>query len=109
MCITLIFKTGNKNDILNYKPIAITGTISKIFDSIMAKHLTDLCILYSINHQHGFVKGRFTITNLLFYSSFISDTKSVTGLCQVDSIYLDFAKAFDSPYPKKRRLKRRPK
>ena len=44
------------------------GAISKMFNSTMVKHLTDLCISYIISHQRGFVKGRSTVTmNLLFF------------------------------------------
>jgi hypothetical protein len=43
--------------------------------------------------QHGFGKDRSTVLNLLEYSSFV--LKSIDDGCQVDSIYMDFFKAFD--------------
>jgi hypothetical protein len=43
--------------------------------------------------QHGFVKGRSTVSNLLKYPSFV--LKSIEDGCQVDSIYTDFCKSFD--------------
>jgi hypothetical protein len=43
--------------------------------------------------QHGFVKGRSTVSNLIEYSTFV--LKSIEDGCQVDSIYTDFSKAFD--------------
>lgn len=98
--VTPVFKSGNRNDVLNYRPIAIIGIISKVLDSIVANHLSEICLLFIIRNQHGFVKGRSTVTNLVFYNSFIagafSDADRVGGVKQVDSIYLDFAKAFDS-------------
>lgn len=97
--ITPVYKAGNKQDILNYRPIAIIGTISKIFDSIVASNLNELCIIFIIRNQHGFVKGRSTLTNLIFYNNFISEALNdqTPGIMkQVDSVYLDFAKAFDS-------------
>ena len=98
---TPVFKAGNRSDVQNYRPIVILGTVSKIFDSIAAKHLTDTCILLIVKNQHGFVKGRSTLTNLIFYSKFISETLNghkckPEVVKQVDSVYLDFAKAFDS-------------
>lgn len=42
--INRLFKSDNKQDILNYRPIAIIGPTSQWFDSIMPKMLTDLCI-----------------------------------------------------------------
>ena len=58
-----------------------------------------MCILHIIKNQHGFVKGRSTLTNLIFYRNFILDTlndRTPGAHKQVDAIYLDFAKAFDS-------------
>jgi hypothetical protein len=43
--------------------------------------------------QHGFVKGRSTVSNLLEYSSFV--LTSIEDGCQVDSIYTDFSKDSD--------------
>ena len=97
--ITPIFKAGNEHDISNYRPIAIIGTTSKIFDSLMASHLTDICILSIVKEQHGFVKGKSTLTNLIFYNNFISEVlndKIRLDGKQIDSIYLDFAKSFES-------------
>ena len=91
--ITPIFKSGDKHDISNYRPIAIIGSIAKIFDLIVTNKSTDQCISLIINNQHGFVKGRSIVTNLLLYSNYIS--QALDKYRQVDSIYLDFAKAFD--------------
>ena len=49
------------------------------------------------------MKGHSTLTNLIHYSNFISETLNdrkckSEELKQVDSVYLDFAKAFDSVY-----------
>jgi hypothetical protein len=51
----------------------------------------DLKNLMSIN-QHGFMKNRLTIMNLLEYASFVLN--SIEDGNQVDSIYTDFSKAF---------------
>jgi hypothetical protein len=44
-------------------------------------------------NQHGFMKNRSTITNLLEYASFVLN--SIENSNQVDLIYTDFSKAFD--------------
>jgi hypothetical protein len=44
--------------------------------------------------QHGFMRGRSTITNLACFSQFLS--KCLDNNSQVDVIYTDFCKAFDS-------------
>lgn len=43
--------------------------------------------------QHGFYEGRSTLTNLMEYTDFVANNM-VRGE-QTDSIYTDFAKAFD--------------
>ena len=46
------------------------------------------------SQQHGFVRGRSVVSNLLIYSDLISD--ALDSSLQVDVLYTDFAKAFDS-------------
>lgn len=46
------------------------------------------------SEQHGFYKGRSTATNLLIYEHFLS--QALEAGHQVDCIYTDIAKAFDS-------------
>lgn len=52
-----------------------------------------------IPQQHGFVQGRSTTTNLIFYQNEI--ISSLEKRLQVDSIYKDFSKAFDRTNLKK--------
>ena len=88
--ITPIFKNGNKRDILNYRPIAIMRSISKIFDAIMANKLVDNLLVLVVENQHGFVKNTSIVTNLINYSHNIAESlnegKKVVALC------LDFAR-----------------
>jgi hypothetical protein len=43
--------------------------------------------------QHGFFKGRSTVTNLIEFTSYVLNCME-NGV-QVDAIYTDFSKAFD--------------
>jgi hypothetical protein len=93
--VTPIFKAGNRNDVTNYGGIAILSAIAiaKLIELLIYKKMyKDLQRLISEN-QHGYVKGRSTVPNLLEYTSFI--LKSVEDGLQVDCIYTDFCKAFD--------------
>ena len=49
---------------------------------------------YMSESQHGFIKHRSTVTNLVTYTDFIA--KCIDNKIQVDSVYTDFSKAFDS-------------
>ena len=79
----------------SYRPISLTSHIIKIFEKIVKsailKHLEENNLLPT--NQHGFLKGKSTLSQLL------GQTESVIRVLEshksVDTIYLDFAKAFD--------------
>ena len=86
-------KFGPENDISNYRPIAILNVISKIFDKIVTQLLSASLINKLAIQQHGFFKGRFTITNLIVNCDFI--TSSIKTSKQIDTLNFDFSKTFD--------------
>jgi hypothetical protein len=62
--VTSLFKIGKPNDISNYRGISILSAVANIFDVLLYKYLfNDLNGLISEN-QHGFIKGRSTVSNL---------------------------------------------
>ena len=60
--ITLIYKGGDKEDVVNYRPISVLPCFSKILERIIYKRLylcfTENNLLY--NKQFGFQKGHST-------------------------------------------------
>lgn len=89
-----IHKSGKKNVVENYRGVAIQCGIPKLLDSMVAKHLNYHMNIVIPSEQHGFTSGRSTVTNL---SDFISKTiKGMQSSKQVDAIYLDIKKAFDT-------------
>ena len=90
--VTPIPKKG-PNSLVNFRPISVIGVVPKIFEKIMYKYLYRKVAHLISPHQHGFMNGRSTVTNL---ASFLEVTgPAVEGCEQVDTIYLDFQKAFD--------------
>lgn len=67
--------------------------IAKIFEHIVYDKLFFQLKRYISLSQHGFVAGRSTTTNLAVFTNFC--VSCFEKGFQVDSIYLDFAKAFD--------------
>ena len=67
-------KAENSQNISNYWPTSI--------------------IQHIITEQHGYVKGKSTITNLIIYSNHIANVLEDNK--QFDPVYLDFSKVFDS-------------
>lgn len=88
-----LHKKGPKNEISNYRPIAKLSCIPKLFESIVYDAMFFHCKSIFSPHQHGFLKGRSTTTNL---TEFVAST-----LCaledgkEVDVVATDFSKAFD--------------
>ena len=94
--VSPIYKKGSRNCAENYRPISLTSLICKLMETFVKRaimnHLTDLNPLS--DKQYGFINGRSTTTELLRYSDKCIEIIANGGV--VDSIYLDFAKAFDS-------------
>lgn len=89
-----VLKSGDKSDIKNYRGISILSAIPKLLESIITDEIFNTFKHYIIAEQHGFYKGRSTATNLGVYQDFL--VSSVEAGKQVDVIYTDLSKAFDS-------------
>ena len=79
----------------NYRPVALTSHITKIFEKVIRRYIIQFM---ELNHlfnpsQHGFRTGRSCLSQLLAHYERILQLME-EGL-DVDVIYLDFAKAFD--------------
>ncbi|RVE44642.1 hypothetical protein evm_010728 [Chilo suppressalis] len=91
--IVPIFKKGDKYDIINYRPVSILNTFSKIFEKIICPILNTHCKTFLSESQHGFCPKKSTVTNLICYTNQLS--KLIDSGGEVDSIYTDFSSAFD--------------
>ena len=93
--VTPIHKGGSKQKPEQYRPVSLTSHIMKIFERVikkeLMKHLTENEMFN--RGQHGFVPGRSTQTQLLSHFNDIFDTLAEGK--RLDTVYLDFAKAFD--------------
>ena len=90
-----LFKKGSRNKSVNYRPVSLTSVICKVLETIIRDHMMDFIIKHKLINpsQHGFLKARSCLTNLLCF--FEEITKWVDEGSPVDVIYLDFQKAFD--------------
>ena len=86
-----IHKKGSRNEVCKYRPISILNQFAKIFDSIVATVLYDFVCSEISPAQHGYFKGKSTVSNLLTFTNFIHD--SFFESVQTDVVYLDFSKA----------------
>ena len=94
--ITPIYKgKGSKCKAVNYRPISLTSHIIKVFERVIRNKLVNYLEENQIisPNQHGFRKGRSCLSELLaHYEDIMLNSNSGKG---TDTVYLDFAKAFD--------------
>lgn len=91
--ITPIYKSGEKSNIENYRPVSIISAASKIFERYLFNYIHDKTREFISDSQHGFSIGKSTLTNLMEYSDYLAE--NMIGGNQVDTIFTDMSKAFD--------------
>ena len=99
--IVPIFKKGDKSNCKNYRPISLTSTLSRLFESILHHKITCYLLDHSLlsSSQYGFLTGRSSCQQLL-----VCIHEWLQNVCKglsVNVIYTDIAKAFDSVSHKK--------
>ena len=93
--ITPLFKKGSRNKPDNYRPVSLTSVVCKLLETLIRDHTVEFLVKRKLfnTSQHGFLKARSCLTNLLCFLEEI--TKWVDDGSPVDVVYLDFQKAFD--------------
>lgn len=94
--ISPIFKKGDKHKCSNYRPVSLTVVLCKILESFVRDSIMthmDRNNLFT-PHQHGFREKRSCVTQLLEVIEVWTDILERGS--NVDCVYLDFAKAFDT-------------
>lgn len=79
---------------INYIWPYITNFNFVQFELVVYSHIYPLIKPYISINQHGFMEKRSTTSNLLCMSQFLA--AQLDNQCQVDVIYTDISKAFDS-------------
>ena len=81
-----LFKKGSRNKSINYWPVSLTAVFCKVLESIIRDHMMDFLIKHKLINpsQHGFLKARSCLTNLLCF--FQEITKWVDEGSPVDVI-----------------------
>ena len=79
----------------NYRPVALTSHLVKIFEKVLRTHIINYLEENTLLNpsQHGFRAGRSCLSQLIAHYDKILSLLDEGG--NVDVIYLDFAKAFD--------------
>ena len=91
-----VYKSGDKSNISNYRPISVLSFFSKVFEKIMYNHVIDFINTNNLlsKQQFGFRKHHSTnhavITLIDQISAALDCGKAVVGC------YIDLKKAFDT-------------
>jgi hypothetical protein len=90
-----IFKSGNRLDCDNYRPISLLSSISKLLEKIVSEkllyHLLENDLLYT--HQYGFLPKKSAEHNLMHILNYVSAALNDGNYCL--GVFLDLKKAFD--------------
>ena len=88
--ITPLFNKGSRNKSENYRPVSLTSMICKLLERLIQDHMVDFLVKHKLlnSSQHGFLKARLCLTNMLFFLKEI--TKWIDVGSPVDIIYLTF-------------------
>ncbi|XP_046674868.1 uncharacterized protein LOC124363652 [Homalodisca vitripennis] len=90
--IVPIHKSGDKANVMNYRPISIQPAIAKVFESVVLDFLYFRLSRCMVMEQHGFMRGTLDCDE----SSSIPGSRHTSALVsghQVDCVYLDYAKS----------------
>ena len=103
--VTAISKKGERSKADNYRPISFTSVPGKLMERLVRNAIVEHMTTNNLipESQHGFLKGKSCVTQLLEYLEDI--TEAMDNGKDADVIYLDFCKAFDK-IPHRRLLKK---
>ena len=94
--VSPIFKKVEKSDPSNYRPISLTCVLCKVLEHIVAssvaKHFTELDILYDL--QHGFREKRSCKTQLIMLVDELAKNMQMTLPCTLQLVQLQKARSY---------------
>ena len=96
-CVTPVYKSGDKSLVSNYQPISLLCILSKVLEKLIYNKIMYHLENSFTKHQYGFLPGRSALQQLLLFTENLLEAKSIQA--EVDVIYMDFRKAFDSIFP----------
>ena len=94
--VTSLRKSGSTSDVTKYRPISILPKLSIVFERLIFNFIYSRVCSKIKREQHGFMKQRSTVTQLISYLDKVYAAKDTTHDCL--TVYFDVKKALDSGY-----------
>ena len=93
--ITPIHKGGSRAEPVNFRPVSLISHLMKTMERVIRKALVGYLEYHEMmdTHQHGSRSGRSTLLQLLEHQDQV--IQALEERYNLDTIYLDFLKAFD--------------
>ena len=94
--ISAIYKKGSRKVAGNYRPVSLTSIVCKCLEICVRNHIVSHMTKNNLfsPQQFGFIRGRSTVLQLLNVMNLW--TSALDRDETIDTIYLDFLKAFDT-------------
>jgi hypothetical protein len=94
--VTPVYKSGERDNVSNYRPISILPALSKVLEKILNGRLLEYLNKYNIlsPFQFGFRQGRSTEDAVVALSSLVTENLDCGNHCL--AVFLDLKKAFDT-------------
>ena len=89
-----LHKKGSVHSPDNYRPVSLTCILCKAYEKLLKEYILDGVEQVLSSTQHGFMKGRSCLSNLLESIDAVNDLLAEGGCA--DILYFDFSKAFDT-------------
>jgi hypothetical protein len=77
--VTPVFKSGDRSDVTNYRPISLICNFSKIFEHVLHSFVYPHVSHMIIKSQHDFMKSCSTVTNLAVISQCLCEIVDKQG------------------------------
>jgi len=91
--VTPVFKSGDKSDVVIYRPISILSNISKLFEHLVLKSVQPSVDSILVDEQYGFQPGRSAVSYLIVFNSFVLEVFEIRS--QLNVVFTNFATTFD--------------
>ena len=80
--IAPLFKKGSRNKSENYRPVSLTSVVCKLLETLIRDDMVEFLVNHKLinTSQHGFLKARSCLTNLLRFWEEITKWVDVSSL-----------------------------